>query len=101
MYFSLLSLKALEEHGLQYYFYADDSQLYLSFKPLDDISNEETLQRIQSCLRYIISWMNLNKLNTDKTEVIMFSSPHNSEHTDDLLVTVGTRKLNHLIMLEI
>ena len=37
------------------------------------------------------------KLNTDKTEVIMFSSPHNSKHIEDLSVTVGDSKVKQSV----
>lgn len=37
-------------HGLKHHFYADDSQLYLSFKPFEAPSVSEALQRIESCL---------------------------------------------------
>ena len=66
-------------HGLLYHFYADDSQLYISFKPMDNVSKYEALHRIECCLTEIIVWMNNNilKLNADKTEVMLFSSKRN------------------------
>jgi len=43
--------------------------LYLAFKPKDDVAQFETLTDIESCLKYIESWMacNMIKLNVDKT----------------------------------
>ena len=78
-------------HGLQHHFYADDSQLYLSFKPTDALGVSEALQRIESCLSDIVSWMhnNMLKLNEDKTEVILFTSKHNTRHLDNISVRVG------------
>jgi len=66
-------------HGLSNHFYADDSQLYLTFKPNDNVSAREALYRVESCLSDIVSWMHTNmlKLNSDKTEVIVFSLKHN------------------------
>ena len=79
------------DHGLNHHFYADDSQLYLSFEPMDTVSQADTLRRVESCLKDIVSWMNGNmlKLNTDKTEVIVFSSQRNASLIDNVSVTVG------------
>ena len=81
----------IRTHGLCYHFYADDTQLYLSFKSKDDVAQSEALTRIESCLKDIESWMhhNMLKLNTDKTEVMLFSSRHNSKSTDTISVNVG------------
>ena len=79
-------------HGLYHHFYADDSQLYLSFKPLDQTMKAGTIVRAENCLKDIIDWMNCNmlKLNTDKTEVIVFSSQRNSKHVENIKVNVGS-----------
>lgn len=79
------------EYGLNHHFYADDSQLYLSFKPVDQASKAATITRVEECLKEIISWMNSNmlKLNADKTEVILFSSQKHSKHVEDLELKVG------------
>ena len=63
-------------HGLNHHFYADDSQLYLSFKPTDCVKVSDALRRVEGCLNDIVSWMHryMLKLNADKTEVILFSS---------------------------
>jgi len=80
-----------KKHGLGHHFYADDSQLYLSFEPTDGAAQNETLNRVEKCLQDIISWMNTNmlKLNTDKTEVIVFSSQNNAKFVEGLTVKVG------------
>ena len=79
------------KHGLNHHFYADDSQLYLSFDPVDNTSQTSILQRVESCLNDIVSWMNQNmlKLNADKTELILFSSKHNAGRISDVTVKVG------------
>jgi hypothetical protein len=77
------------KHKRQHHFYADDSQLYMTFKPREAISHYETLRRIEACLNDIILWMDNNflKLNADKTEVIVFV-PKRSD-VEDLTVRVG------------
>ena len=78
-------------HGLLHHFYADDSQVYISFKPIDTVSQSEALHRIERCLTDIIAWMNTNmlKLNTDKTEVMLFTSKANAKYIDNISVNVS------------
>lgn len=78
------------KHGLSNHFYADDSQLYLAFKPVNKLSIQETIHRIEQCLDDIVMWMNTNmlKLNADKTELILFASENNSKKVSDVSITV-------------
>ena len=81
----------IRKHGLHHHFYADDTQLYISFKSKDDVAQTEALSRIESCLKDIESWMhhNMLKLNADKTKVMLFYSRHNAKSMDTISVTVG------------
>ena len=62
-------------HGLSYHFYADDSQLYLSFKTLffEDMVSCKSKEEV--CVTDIDSWMIMNqfKTNSDKTQILVFS----------------------------
>ena len=77
--------------GLSIIFYADDSQLYLSFKPTDNVSKTEAIRRVEAYLKDILSWMhgNMLKRNADETEVIVFTSERNSSLVSEISVTVG------------
>ena len=46
---------------------------------------------MESCLNDIVAWMhdNMLKLNTDKTEVIVFASQRNAKFVENVSVTVG------------
>ena len=56
-------------------FYADDTQLYWSFKLHDQAPS---VQAIESCLNDIDAWMlaNMLKLNRDKTELLVIGPKH-------------------------
>ncbi len=85
----------IRTHRLIHHFYADDTQLYLSFKPNDDVTQHEALTRIENCLKDIELWMHQNmlKLNADKTEVMLFSSKHNSRNLDSISVNVANSSI--------
>ena len=71
----LLPLSAiLRYHNIGYHVYADDTQLYVSFKCKQPL---EAILKLNSCLADIRRWMITNKLkiNDSKTEFIVFRSP--------------------------
>ena len=60
---------------INYYCYADDTQLYTSFTPGED--ELLAVERLQSCIKALRTWMYQNKLklNDGKTEFIVFGTP--------------------------
>ena len=74
----------ITNHGVNFHFYADDTQLYLSVAP-DDPS---ALDPLLSCLSSIKYWMSENflKLNEDKTEVLIIGS---SEQKQPIISRLG------------
>ena len=71
-----------------FHFYADDTQLYLSFNSLSADDQVSSVSRVESCVREIDNWMTRNKLklNRDKTELFVISS------------TVGTDPVHLIVM---
>ena len=63
-------VEIMRSHGLDYHFYADDTQLYISFKDCDvDVAR----LRVANSVADICHWMDVNelKLNHDKTEIML------------------------------
>ena len=58
---------------IEFHLYADNTQIYLSFKPSISNSKSDCIARIEKCINEINIWMtqNLLKLNSDKTEFIL------------------------------
>ena len=72
------STKIISKHNMNHHFNADDSQIYLSFKP--SAAGEPTTYklRIKSCIHDVNNWMLANKLmlNHDKTELLVLHARH-------------------------
>ena len=82
----LLPLGAiLRHHNIGYHIYADDTQLYISFKCKDPL---ESLTKLNMCISDIRVWMIKNKLkiNDSKTEFIISRSPRLKQNLSDLSV---------------
>ena len=74
-----------------YHLYADDQQIYLSFKPYIIGSHEQCIKRLEDCIAEICEWMTLNllKLNDDKTEFILFGTRQQLSKLDTIPVSIA------------
>lgn len=80
------------KHGVSFQGYADDSQNLYAFEPKVDGSREECFRILQQCVTEISKWMatNLLKLNTDKTEFIMFGTSASLQKIpSDITINIG------------
>ena len=90
----LLPLGAiLRHHNIGNHIYADDTQLYISFKCKDPL---ESLTKLNMCISNIRVWMIKNKfkINDSKTEFIIFRSPLLKQNLSDLSVSVGDMQVS-------
>jgi hypothetical protein len=80
--------KIAEKHGVEIHMYADDTQLYISFR-LDDSDN--ALEKIQNCINEIRKWMHENhlKLNDTKTEFLIIGNPRLTKQLNVSSIKIG------------
>ena len=66
----------INDHGLSYHLYSDDTQLYITFKSITLNDIQQVKLRVECCVRDIDEWMirNYLKLNQDKTDLVVISS---------------------------
>ena len=85
-------LIANEYHKIGYHVYADDTQLYITFKCKQPL---ETISKVNSCLSDIRRWMITNKLkiHDSKTVFIVFRSPQLRCDLSGLSVNVGESQI--------
>ena len=64
--------------GVHHHGYADDRQLYTQFNLRDVDSYRHALQRLEMCVEEVRVWLLTNKLkiNSDKTEFMVITTPH-------------------------
>ena len=79
--------KKVMKYNLGIHQYADDTQIY---GHCNNEGTEELQIRVSECVEEIASWMGANclKLNSEKTEVIWFSSRRNLENIPSYFVRV-------------
>ena len=77
----------IRHHGLNYHFYADDTQIYVSIEPNEQAETEA----LEQCISDMRQWMlvNLLKLNDSKTEVLLIGSNQQRAKCSLSSITVG------------
>ena len=80
-------------HGLKLQTFADDTTLYIEFKPILD--RKLTYENINSCLNHIKFWLTTNflKLNPDKTVTMFFGSKTQTDVYTDLQINFNGEPL--------
>ena len=88
--------RIIQRLGLTYHLYADDTQLYMAFKPSDVTSKCDAISRIEACVADIRIWMNDNflKLNDDKTELLIITTHEELSKISDISIKVGHQSIS-------
>ena len=76
--------------------YADDSELYLSFKPDSQLNQDEALNAMERCVEDIRTWMIVHKLkmNEGKTEFLVFGAKQQLCEVNVDPLTAGGSKID-------
>ena len=71
----------VRSYDVNFHLYADDSQLYITFSTSSSVELDHAKLKMQSCVDDINKWMCMNKLklNSDKTELLVLSSPYSTK----------------------
>ena len=67
----------------EFHFYADDTQLYISFSANDDLELTSSIAEIEECFSDLDKWISFNKLklNQDRTELLYLYSKHSPQQS--------------------
>ena len=88
------SFKIIEAHLPNVHCFADDTQLYLAFKPGSKLDEATAVQAIEFCIADVHQWMlfEKRKLKPDKTEFLIIGTKQQLEKVNIDHLRVG----NHL-----
>jgi len=94
MLFTLYSSKLfniIKDHLPSAHAYADDTQLYLSFKPGSNVDDEQSIAAMENCITAIRSWMVTDKLklNDSKTEFMIIGTKQQLRKINNNKLSVG------------
>ena len=83
--------KICSKHHIPYHLYADDTLLYLTFKPNRNGSKEACIHGLENCINAIREWMcmNLLKLNDGKTEFIILGTHQKIQKISHISIQIG------------
>ena len=85
----------IENHLPDVHCYADDTQLYVSFSPKDELGPDDALAAMERCVEEIRRWMIRNRLlmNNDKTEFLLIGTKQQFAKVNINHVKVGSTNI--------
>jgi len=88
--------KIISNHLPQAHSYADDTQLYLAFKPGDELDEKAALDAMEGCIADIKEWMlhDKLKLNAEKTEFLVIGTKRQLEKVNITQLQVAGSSVN-------
>ena len=88
--------RTIERHLPQVHSYADDSQLYLSFRPGDDDAQHVAHRAMEACIKDIRKWMIDGRLllNDTKTEFVAIGTRQQLSKLRSCSIEVGNQKID-------
>ena len=83
--------KICRNHDITYQLYADDQQMYISFKQNIKCAHEHNIQWLEDCIAEVRSWMciNLLMLNDNKTKFIVFGTAQQLNKINNITVKLA------------
>ena len=81
-----------KKHCIIYHLYADDQQIYLSFKLAKTGDKDNCIKRLETCIAEIREWMTANilKLNDDEAEFIIFGTKQQLTKIGEVSIAVSS-----------
>ena len=97
MYTSTL-FKVIERNLPDAHCYADDTHLYVSFKPDDANAQDEAIRTMEDCIKDIRNWLIEGRLllNDDKTEFLVIGTRQQLNKLNPLVLHVGDHTIDPL-----
>jgi hypothetical protein len=89
--FKVIEVQLPDAHG-----YADDTQLYLSFKPNADTSQQDAVRAMENCVEKIRCWMIHDKLlmNDGKTEFMLIGTRQQLSKLQPINISVSNSEIH-------
>ena len=86
----------MRKHGILFHGYADDTQLYIRFRPGDAASLAEAIRRLEMCIQEIRMWMTAKKLklNHGKTDFTVIVSAYYRQLITSLEIAIKVGNTN-------